>query len=103
MLAPAYFSPNYKYFDHFLQTVKNKTTVLMLVFKEFLRTSIPPLISVLYAKGYHDFLLKNFRLTVPKNFVEEPFSVSLISGIERFYASESYVTILCRNFFVSQC
>ena len=36
-LAPAYFSPNYKYFDQFLQTVKNKTTVLILVFKEFLQ------------------------------------------------------------------
>ena len=36
---------------------------------------------------------------MPKNFVGEPSSVSLISGIERFYASESYVTILCRNFF----
>ena len=31
-----------------------------LVFEEFLRTSIPPLISVLYAKGYHDSPLKNF-------------------------------------------
>ena len=72
----AYFSPNYKYFDQLLQTVKNKTTVSILVFKEFLQTSIPPLISVLYAKGYHDFPLKNFRLTVPKNFVEEPVCVS---------------------------
>ena len=60
MLAPAYFSPNYKYFDQLLQTVKNKTTVLILVFKKFLQTSTPPLISVLYAKGYHDFPLKNF-------------------------------------------
>ena len=76
MLAPAYFSPNYKYFDQLLRTVKNKTTVLILVFKDYLQTSIPPLISVLYAKGYHDFPLKNFRLTVPKNFVEEPFCVS---------------------------
>ena len=50
MLAPAFFSPNYKYFNQLLQTVKNKTTVLMLVFKEFLQTLIPPLISVLYAK-----------------------------------------------------
>ena len=82
-LAPAYFSPNYKYFDQLLQTVKNKTTVLILVFKEFLQTSISPLISVLYAKGYHDFPLKNFRLTVPKNFVEEPVCVS---GIEKLYA-----------------
>ena len=49
--------------------------------------------------GIHDFPSKFFCLTVPKNFVGEPFSVSLISGIERFYASESYVTILCRIFF----
>ena len=75
-LAPAYFSPNYKCFDQLLQTVKNKTTVLILVFEEFLQTSIPPLISVLYAKSYHDFPLKNFRPTVPKNFVEEPVCVS---------------------------
>ena len=83
MLAPAYFSLNYKYFDQLLQTVKNRTTVLILVFKEFLQTSVPPLISVLYAKRYHDFPLKNFRLTVPKNFVGESFSASLISGIEK--------------------
>ena len=29
--------------------------------------------------------------------------MSLISGIDRFYASESSVTILCQKFFVSQC
>ena len=56
--------------------VKNKTTVLILVFKEFLQASIAPLISVLYAKRYHDFSLRNFCFTVPKNFVEEPFWVS---------------------------
>ena len=75
-LAREYFSLNYKYFDQLLQTVKNKTTVLNLVFKEFLQTSIPPLISLLYAKGYNIFHLKNFCLTVPKNFVQEPFCVS---------------------------
>ena len=125
MLAPVYISPNYKFFDQLLQTVKNKTTVLILVFKEFLQI-IPPLISVLYAEGYHDFPLRNFWshsakkfrrgtllcfrkfllpknardkrggyqdfpsktfcLTVPKIFVGEPFSVSLISGIQKFYA-----------------
>ena len=37
-------------------------------------------------KDYHDFLSQNFCLTVPKNFVGEPFSVSLISGIENLYA-----------------
>ena len=36
---------------------------------------------------------KTFCLTVPKNFVGEPFRVSLISGIEKFHASEGYVTI----------
>ena len=65
-IAPAYFSPNYKYFDQLLQKVINKTTVLILVFKEFLPTSIRALTSVLYAKRYHDFPLKNFCLTVPK-------------------------------------
>ena len=104
MLAPPYFSPNYKYFDQLLQTVKNKTTVVNLVFKEFLQTSIPPLTSVLYAKGYHDFLLKNFRLTVPKNFIEEPFFVS-----QNFWyrtnlwirAGGGSITIFCQKLFVS--
>ena len=76
MVAQAYFWPNYQKFYQLLQTDKNKATVLSLVFKEFLQTSIPPLISVLYAKGYHDFPLKNFCLTVPKTFVEETFCVS---------------------------
>ena len=49
-LAPAYFPPSYKYFDQLLQTVENETTVLNLVFKGFLQTSIPSLISILYAK-----------------------------------------------------
>ena len=44
------------------------------------------------------FSFENFFLTVPKNFVGQPFRVSLISGIEKFYASEGYVTIFCRNF-----
>ena len=43
--------------------------------------------------GYHDFPSKTFSLTVPKNLVRQSFSVSLISGIERFYAQEVYVTI----------
>ena len=86
MLAPAYFSPNYKYFDHFLQTVKIKTTVLIIVFNEFLQTSVAPLISVLYSKGYHDFPLTIFRLTVPKNFVEEPVCIS--ENLENFWYRE---------------
>ena len=33
---------------------------------------------------YQDFPSKIFCLTVPKNFVGQPFSVSLISGIKNF-------------------
>ena len=35
---------------------------------------------------------------MPKNFVGEPFRLSLISGIEKFYAEEGYVTIFRRVF-----
>ena len=94
-LAPAYFSPNFKYFDQLLQTVKNKTTVLNLVFKEFLQTSIPPLISLLMQKG----ITKNFCPTVPNHFIKEPFCVS---GIEKFYAQEGNITVFYRKFAVSE-
>ena len=47
---------------------------------------------------YQAFPSKIFCLTVPQNFVQEPFSVSLFSGIEKFYALEGYVTIFCRIF-----
>ena len=47
---------------------------------------------------YQSFPLKVFCLTVPINFVGESFRVLLLSGIEKFYASEGYVTIFCRNF-----
>ena len=42
---------------------------------------------------YQNFPSKIFCLKVAKKFVREPFSVSLISGIEKFYASEGYVKI----------
>ena len=40
-----------------------------------------------------------------KKLVGEHFRVSLILGIENFFVSEGYVTIMdfCRSFFVSQC
>ena len=42
---------------------------------------------------------------MPKISVGEPFSVSLISGVEEFYTSEGYITIFgfLSNFFLSQC
>ena len=48
------------------------------------------------------FPRKNFCLTVLKTFVRELFRVSLISGIEKLYASEGYVTIFRRKKFVSE-
>ena len=100
-LAPACFSPNYKCFDQLLQTVKNKTTVLISFFKEFLQTSIRQLISVLYAKGYHDFPLKNFQ---PKSFVEEAFCVSENLWYRKMLGTRegAGITIFRQNCFVSQ-
>ena len=51
---------------------------------------------------YQDFLSKSFCLTLPKVFVSEPISVSLISGIEKVFASYGYVTFFRRCFFFSQ-
>ena len=39
--------------------------------------------SFMHNRGYHNFPLKMFCLTVPKNIVKEPFSVSLFSGIKK--------------------
>ena len=98
-LAPAYFSQDYKKFDQHLPTVKNETTVYNLVYESCLQTSIPPLISIFYAReGTTIFRSKFFCLTVAKKFVGEPFRLSLISGIEKIYASEGYVTIFGENF-----
>ena len=49
-LAPALYSPGLNQINQLLQLVKNGTTVLNLVSKDFLQTSLPLLISILYAK-----------------------------------------------------
>ena len=46
----------------------------------------------------HHFRSIFFCLTVPKNFVGQPFRVSLFSGIENFHASEGFVANICRFF-----
>ena len=51
---------------------------------------------------YQDFPLKVSCLTVPESFVGRHFRVSLISGIEIFYAPVGCVTIFCPEIFVSQ-
>ena len=55
---------------------------------------------------YQAFPSKNFCLTVPKIFVGEPFSISLISGTEKVWITEGggeSIKIFRRKFFVSQC
>ena len=47
---------------------------------------------------YQDFPSKFFCLTVAKKFVGEPFGVSLISVIEKLFASEGFVTIFVESF-----
>ena len=51
---------------------------------------------------YQAFPSKFFCPTVSKNFVGQPFKMSLISGIEKFYASEGYVNFF-RRIFLSHC
>ena len=51
---------------------------------------------------YRIFPSKTFCLEVSKIFLGECFSLSLISGIKKNYASEGFVTIFRQNFFVSQ-
>ena len=48
---------------------------------------------------WQDFPSKFFCLTLPKNSLRKSFSVSLISAIEKIYASAGYVTIFRRIFF----
>ena len=51
------------------------------------------------------FPLKIFCLTVPKNAVGEPFSLSLISGVEKVWMRgwRGGIKYFRRIFFVSQC
>ena len=53
---------------------------------------------------YRDFPSQIFCLTVLKNFVGEPFSVSLIAGTEKAWIRRGgRIKTFRRNFFVSQC
>ena len=59
-------------------------------------------ISRFSVRGVPRFSVDYFMSHDAETFVGEPFSVSLISGIEKFYAQEEFITIFCRKFFVSQ-
>ena len=66
-LAPVSFYPNYKYFDQFLQTVENKTTVLILGSKEFLQINSTTDFCTLY-KRVSRFSLEKFSSHSAENF-----------------------------------
>ena len=51
---------------------------------------------------HHDFLSRNCCFKVPKSFVGEPFSVSLLSGIETFLLNRVRSRFSINIFFVSQ-
>ena len=83
--------------SQYRKTLQGKQSVLC--FRKF------PIAKNFMDKGggeYQDSASKKFCQTVPKTFVGDPFSVSLISGMENFYASEGYVTNFRRKLFVSQ-
>ncbi len=67
--------------------------------ENFRRVILPCCINFGYRKGLGKkggvsrYSVEVFCFTVPNNFVGEPFSISLISGIEKFSTSEGYVTI----------
>ena len=50
-LAPAYFLPNYIYFDQLLQTVKNKTTAFISISKSFYKQQFHHWILYFMQKG----------------------------------------------------
>ncbi len=67
--------------------------------ENFRKVILPCCINFGYRKGLGKkggvsrYSVEVFCFTVPNNFVGEPFSISLISGIEKFSTSEGYVTI----------
>ena len=121
-LAPAYFSPNYKYFDQLLQTVKIKTTVLIIVFqrvftninsttdfctlcKRVSRLSFEKFLSHGTESFLRGTLLCSRKLRVSKNFMPKrwisPFSIKNLLS----HATEKLRrgTLLCfTNFLVSK-
>ena len=70
-----------------------------------------PLVNKLFDKKgggeYQEFPSNNFCLTVPKNFLGEPYCdvCHKISGCQKFMENRGggIIKIFCRKFFVSQC
>ena len=103
-LARAYLLPNCKYFDQFLQTVKNKTTVLILVFKDFLQINSTADFCTL-CKRVSRFSLEKFSSHSAKKFRR-----GTLLCFRKFLLSKNVrdkrgggTKIFRRKLFVSQC
>ena len=53
--------------------------------------------------GVPGYPVEKFLSHSAKENVGEPISVSLLLGIDKFYASEGQITVFCRKIFFSQC
>ena len=105
-LAPAYFSPNYKYFDQLLQTVKNENSVWNLVFKGFF-TNINSTTDfyIFWKEGVSRFCVENFL-----SHSAEKIRRGTLRCFKKFRVSKNFmhkrgdwgIAILRRKFFVSQ-
>ena len=83
-LAPAYFSPNYKYFDQFLQTVKNETTVWIQFSKVFYKHQLHHwFLYFMQKREYHDFPSKIFLSLGTEKFRRGTLVFQKISGTEK--------------------
>ena len=94
---------NYNYLDQFLQTVKNKTTVLILVFKEFLQINSATDFFTL-CKRVSRFSLEKFS-----SHSAEKFRRGTLLCFRKFLLSKNVrdkrggIKIFRRKLFVSQC
>ena len=90
-LAPTYFSPNYKYFDQLLRTVKNETSFEFSFQRFFTKINST---TDFYTLCYHDFPLKICCFTVAKKFVEKP----LCDSENFWYRKILWIRGLCHVF-----
>ena len=65
---------------------------LLCCFRKFLVAN-----KFMYKKGAINIFRRKFIVAVPKLFTGEPSKVSLVSAIEKFYASEGFVTFFRRK------
>ena len=103
-LATAYFLSECNFFDRHLQTFKNATTVYILFFEGFLKTSYPTMISLSYPKeGVSRLLVQTCLSHRTKKFCWGTIQcIKKIRVSKSFFQSEGDITIFCPKSFVSE-